>query len=65
MSELRKVEVFRNNQWRRCRLNEVKSGEQFRMFEPDDMSPVVLDGKSEFIALSDGNNLGIRISDDK
>ena len=53
MSDLRKVEVFREEKWIETRLKDIKKGELFRMFELPEMLPVLNNfGRHEFIALS-------------
>lgn len=47
---LRKIEVLRNNEWVKVRLQEVKKGEKFRMFEED----ILGNYWSEWIATKDG-----------
>jgi hypothetical protein len=46
---LRIVEVLRNEKWEVTQFKDLAIGDSFRMFEPDDMSPVTCDSKSEFI----------------
>lgn len=60
MNNLRIVEVLSNNIWERTRLSSIKQGQIFRMFE-DENVPVVYNGKSEFVALSDGTPEGVEI----
>jgi hypothetical protein len=52
--KLRKVEVFRSEGWEEVRLSEIKKGEKFRMFEPDDGEAVENNnGSTEFVACSE------------
>lgn len=53
MPELRKVEVFRDGGWQVVRMEELKQGDRFRMFDPPDFKPVVVDGVCEFTAQAD------------
>lgn len=50
---LRKVEVFRGDEWRDVRMIDVRKGERFRMFERE--RPVVdKEGRTEWIARTNG-----------
>ena len=53
-NKIRKVEVFRDGEWRQVPLlKDVLIGERFRMAEPDDNTAVRdADGNTEFIATS-------------
>lgn len=65
MENLRIVEVYREGAWVVCRLHDVRKGDCFRMFEPDDLSSVMYNNAVEFIARSDGNQSGVLVGDDK
>lgn len=54
MNNLRKVEVFRKEKWTEVRLEYIKKGELFRMFESPEGTLVLNNsGKHELVALSD------------
>jgi hypothetical protein len=59
---LRRVEVYRDGKWKRCRLQDIVKGDVFRMFEPDCGSPVHVDGQTEWTALGDAVLIQDRIS---
>ena len=53
MEELRKVEVFRDNEWKGIKFEELQVGDKYRMFEPDGF-PVIgkgmdFDGTTEWL----------------
>jgi hypothetical protein len=49
--KLRKVQVFKDDNWEDTEVQSLKKGDRFRMFE-EDGTPVVWDVKTEFIASS-------------
>lgn len=54
MNDLRKVEVFREQKWTEVRLENIKKGELFRMFEFLEMIPVLNNsGKHDLVAVSE------------
>jgi len=49
MSDLRRIERLDNGKWSVVSMLDLKDGDRFRMFEPDDGSPVVAgNGESVF-----------------
>lgn len=49
------VQVLRNEKWQTISgLHEVKKDETFRMLDPYDKTPIILEGSSSWKALSDG-----------
>ena len=50
--DLRKVEILVGNKWEEIRLQDVKSGQPFRMFE--DGVQLLHNGVNTFVAESDG-----------
>ncbi len=52
MTNLRKVEIFKDNSWVEIKFEDLEVGNKFRMFEPDDGSPVIDKGK-EFEAITE------------
>jgi len=54
MTDLRKVQRKAGEGWVDVRLGDIVAGDTFRMFEPDDGSPVIgLGGETEFLATRD------------
>lgn len=48
---LRIVEVKKGETWETSRFKDLNVNDTFRMFEPDDMTPVKVDRKTEFVVL--------------
>ena len=52
--QCRTVHIKINNKWISSHISEIKQGDIFRMFEPDNGDKVVdAKGRSEFVAFSD------------
>lgn len=54
MKQIRTVQIFKDMKWQDISFNDLKSGDKFRMFEPDG-DPVIntIDGTTEWVAGSD------------
>lgn len=63
MSDLRIIEVMRNGGWEITRLQDIRQGESFCMYEKEGI-PFVYNNKSVFVALTDGDKFGVEISRD-
>ena len=54
MDKLRIIEILDKNGWREAEFVEIQPNDTFRMFEPDDGSPVTdSHGETDFFAVSE------------
>lgn len=55
MKNDRKTQLFKNEIWEDFEFENLKSGDKFRLFEPDDKEVKSRNGNTEFIATSDAS----------
>jgi len=54
VDKLRTVEILREDGWQKAEFTDIEPNDTFRMFEPDDGSPVTdSHGETEFFAISE------------
>lgn len=50
MNDVRKIEIFKNEQWTESDFLDIKTGDRFRLYEPTGEIVKGNNGESEFIA---------------